>query len=304
MRQDFYFPSCGEGQIHGCRWETEGQPRAVVQLVHGIAEYVERYDDFARYLNDRGFLVVAEDHMGHGKSADTGTLGYFAGGWFSAAADSYRLLSDTRRELPEVPYFLFGHSMGSFLTRTILARYPDSGIRGAVICGTAWQPSALLPVGIGACRMACRRNGERTPSPKLEHLVFGGYNRRVEHKRTEFDWLTRDTAVVDRYLADPLCGFTPTAGLLRDMLTGISWIQRPENLAKMRKDLPVLFLAGGDDPVGNYGKGVRHAAQMFRRSGMTQVSQKIYPLGRHEILNELNRQEVYRDAADWMEKWL
>lgn len=304
MRQDFYFPSCGEGQIHGCRWETEGQPRAVVQLVHGIAEYVERYDDFAQYLNDRGFLVVAEDHMGHGKSADTGTLGYFAGGWFSAAADSYRLLSDTRRELPEVPYFLFGHSMGSFLTRTILARYPDSGIRGAVICGTAWQPSALLPVGIGACRMACRRNGERTSSPKLEHLVFGGYNRRVEHKRTEFDWLTRDTAVVDRYLADPLCGFTPTAGLLRDMLTGISWIQRPENLAKMRKDLPVLFLAGGDDPVGNYGKGVRHAAQMFRRSGMTQVSQKIYPLGRHEILNELNRQEVYRDAADWMEKWL
>ena len=294
MRQDFYFPSCGEGQIHGCRWETEGQPRAVVQLVHGIAEYVERYDDFAQYLNDRGFLVVAEDHMGHGKSADTGTLGYFAGGWFSAAADSYRLLSDTRRELPEVPYFLFGHSMGSFLTRTILARYPDSGIRGAVICGTAWQPSALLPVGIGACRMACRRNGERTSSPKLEHLVFGGYNRRVEHKRTEFDWLTRDTAVVDRYLADPLCGFTPTAGLLRDMLTGISWIQRPENLAKMRKDLPVLFLAGGDDPVGNYGKGVRHAAQMFRRSGMTQVSQKIYPLGRHEILNELNRQEVYR----------
>ena len=293
MRSDFYYGSKGAGTIHGCRWTPEQPPVAVVQIIHGIAEYVERYDDFARYLNRLGFLVVAEDHMGHGKSINgEGIQGYFHGGWFTAVEDSYQLLQDTRKEFPDLPYVLFGHSMGSFMTRTILEKYPDSGISAAVICGTGWQPKAVLNTGIGVCQMVCKQQGEKKPSKILEKLVFSNYNKKVEHPRTSYDWLTRDSGIVDRYLADPFCGFTPTGGLMRELLTGIRYEQ--ENLSAMKKDLPVLFIAGGDDPVGNYGKGVLRSAEAFREAGMLDVSCKIYPLGRHEILNEINWEEVYQ----------
>lgn len=299
MRSDFYYGSKGAGTIHGCRWTPEQPPVAVVQIIHGIAEYVERYDDFARYLNRLGFLVVAEDHMGHGKSINgEGIQGYFHGGWFTAVEDSYQLLQDTRKEFPDLPYVLFGHSMGSFMTRTILEKYPDSGISAAVICGTGWQPKAVLNTGIGVCRMVCKQQGEKKPSKILEKLVFSNYNKKVEHPRTPYDWLTRDSGIVDRYLADPFCGFTPTGGLMRELLTGIRYEQ--ENLSAMKKDLPVLFIAGGDDPVGNYGKGVLRSAEAFRKAGMLDVSCKIYPLGRHEILNEINWEEVYQDISSWL----
>lgn len=299
MRSDFYYGSKGAGTIHGCRWTPEQPPVAVVQIIHGIAEYVERYDDFARYLNRLGFLVVAEDHMGHGKSINgEGIQGYFHGGWFTAVEDSYQLLQDTRKEFPDLPYVLFGHSMGSFMTRTILEKYPDSGISAAVICGTGWQPKAVLNTGIGVCRMVCKQQGEKKPSKILEKLVFSNYNKKVEHPRTPYDWLTRDSGIVDRYLADPFCGFTPTGGLMRELLTGIRYEQ--ENLFAMKKDLPVLFIAGGDDPVGNYGKGVLRSAEAFRKAGMLDVSCKIYPLGRHEILNEINWEEVYQDISSWL----
>ena len=305
MRTEFSIPSNGIGALHCCRWTPEGSPEAVVQIVHGIAEYIERYDDFANYLNSLGYLVVAEDHMGHGQTVgEEGTQGYFEGGWFMAVSDSYQLLEKTMAENPGIPYVLFGHSMGSFMARTILERYPNSGIAAAVICGTGWQPRALLPAAIGICQMACNKVGEKNPSERLQSLVFGGYNKRVEHPRTEFDWLTRDAREVDAYIAHPSCGFTATTGLLRDMLTGIRFIEQKENLAKMNKKLPVLFIAGGDDPVGNYGKGVIQAAEEFQKAGMEDVTKRIFPLCRHEILNEINKQEIYEYTAGWIEQKL
>lgn len=304
MRTDHYYDSCGEGRIHYCRWTPEGEPKAIVQIVHGIAEYAARYDEFAAYLNSMGFLVVAEDHMGHGESMRTGTQGYFAGGWFSAVADTYHLLEITKAEYPELPYCIFGHSMGSFLTRSLLIRYPNSGIRAAVICGTGWMHNALLKFGRSVCVAACKAAGERKPSPFLEQLVFGSYNKRVEHPRTKFDWLNRNSRCVDAYIADPLCGFVSSGGLLRDMLTGILFNQKPENLKAMDSKLPVLFIAGGDDPVGSYGKGVRQTAAAFRNAGMRSVSERIYPMGRHEILNEMNQQEVYADVVSWLKPQL
>ena len=301
MREDFWFDSCGAGKIHGCRWSPEGEPKAVLQIVHGIAEYIERYDGFAEFLTRRGFLVVAEDHMGHGQSIGSeGVQGYFTGGWFNAVADSYHLLEMTKAEYPELPYVLFGHSMGSFMARTILCKYPDSGIDAAIICGTGWQPAFALPAVIKIVEGECKMGGETNPSQRLQNLVFGGYNKRVEHPRTEFDWLTRDAKIVDAYIAHPLCGFTASTGLLRDMMTGILYIEQPKNLAAMRKDLPVFFIAGGDDPVGSYGKGVRKAADAFRKAGMTDVDVHIYPLCRHEILNEINKEEIYEDVAQWL----
>ena len=304
MRTDIWYDSgSGKCRIHGCRWTPEGDVKAVVQIVHGIAEFVERYDDFANFLASRGILVVAEDHMGHGQSINgEGIRGYFHGGWDQAVADTYQLLSNTRREFPGVPYILFGHSMGSFMARTILCRHPDSGIAGAVICGTGWQPTAAMPVIVKLMEAVCKKTGEQNPSDKMHSLIFGGYNAKVEHPRTKNDWLTRDDSIVDAYENHPLCGFVPSVGLLRDMMQGIFYIQQSKNLAKMHKDLPVWFIAGGDDPVGSYGKGVTQAAEAFRKAGMTDVSVKIYPLCRHEILNEINKDEVYADVAEWIEK--
>ena len=302
MRTDFFFKSGSGARLHGCRWTPDSQVRAVLQIVHGIAEYVERYDGFANFLNRQGILVVAEDHMGHGKSiSQECPQGYFAGGWQTAVDDTYRLTRDTMAEFRDVPFILFGHSMGSFMARTILAKYPDSGITAAVICGTGWQPAPVLAAGKAACALVCRAKGERAPSPLLQAMAFGTYNRKVEHPRTPYDWLSRDNSVVNAYKADPLCGFTPTAGLMRDMMEGIAYIQREENLAKMGKAIPVLFIAGGDDPVGSYGAGVRTAAEAFRKAGMERVDVRIYPLCRHELLNEINREEIMDDVSRWID---
>ena len=303
MREDFWYDSKGAGKIHGCRWTPEESPKAVVQIVHGIAEFIERYDEFAAYLNGLGFLVVAEDHMGHGQSVgENGIQGYFHGGWFTAVEDTMTLLRETQAAYPDIPYVLFGHSMGSFMARTILCKYPDSGISAAVICGTGWQPAALLPPVTRFIEAVCRKDGEDKPSAFLENLVFGSYNKRVEHPRTAYDWLSRDAKIVDAYIAHPMCGFTPTAGLLREMMKGLTYIEKPAHLEAMKKDLPVFFVAGGDDPVGSYGKGVRHTVSEFKKAGMTDVSCRIYPLCRHEILNEINRQEIFEDIGGWLAK--
>ena len=305
MRKDIWYDSKGAGKIHACRWEPEGQPRAVMQIIHGIAEFVERYDDFAKYLNTKGILVVAEDHMGHGQSINgDGIQGYFHGGWFTAVEDSMQLLEDTKKEFPELPYILFGHSMGSFMARTILCKYPDCGLTAAVICGTGWQPAFALPALIKVVEGICKVSGETKPNEKLQNMVFGSYNKKVEHPRTPFDWLSRDSRIVDEYIAHPLCGFTASAGLLRDMMKGIHYIEQPGNLANMNHSMPVFFIAGGDDPVGPYGKGVHTCAEAFHKAGMEDVSVRIYPLCRHEILNEINRQQVYDDVANWIRKYL
>ena len=303
MHTDFYFPSHGKGMIHGCRWEPKEKPVAVLQIVHGVAEHAARYDHFASFMAEQGFLVVAQDHMGHGGSIGSdGHMGCFEGGWHKAVADVHRLLSYTRMEFPDVPYILLGHSMGSFLVRTLLAKYPKSGVSAAILSGTAWMHRGIINSGIAAAALVAKRQGPEKPSKLLNDMMFGGYNRRIEHRRTSHDWLTRDRRIVDAYVADPLCGFTITAGLARDMLTGLLYIQEPENLAKMRKSLPVLFIAGADDPVGNYGEGVKQAVQAFVKAGMENVSMRLYPLCRHEVLNELNRDEVYANILDWLKK--
>lgn len=301
MRTEFYYPSSGGGMIHGCRWEPEGKPIAVLQIVHGVAEHVGRYDHFATFMADKGFLVVAQDHMGHGASVDEdGVRGCFQGGWMKAVADVHRLVCDTRLEYPNVPYILLGHSMGSFLVRTLLCRYPKCHISGVILSGTAWMHRGILNSGIAAATLAGKTKGFDHPSAFINNMMFGSYNNRIDHQRTSFDWLTRDARIVDEYIADPLCGFTMTPGLAKEMFTGLLYIQEPEYLARMKKNIPVFFISGGDDPVGNYGKGVKQAVQAFTQSGMETVSMRLYPLCRHEVLNELNREEVYQNVLDWI----
>ena len=296
----------GTSSIRVRRCTPDTAPRAVIQLTHGIAEHVERYDAFAAFLAEHGFLVVANDHLGHGKSAASDDeLGFFSPvrGWDMVLSDMHTLYERTREEYPALPYFLLGHSMGSFLVRCYLSKYPG-GLTGAIISGTGQQPGLILIGGKTAGKLEIRRHGPQYRSKLLNNLAFGSYNKRIKPQRTEYDWLCRDEAVVDAYIADPLCGFIPSAGLLTDMLGGIQYMENPANVRNMDKTLPVLFFAGDADPVGDYGKGVKKAYDSFLAAGMEDVTLKLYPGCRHECLNELNKDEVFADVLAWLESKL
>ena len=302
MKYDLFYPSRGGGRIHGCRWEPQDKPKAVIQIIHGIAEHIERFEPLSAYLTGLGFVVVAEDHMGHGRSiSEECPQGCFRGGWFSAVEDTRFLMRYTMSKYPGIPYVMIGISMGSFMLRTLLAKYPGSGISAAVICGTAWQEALLLRSGRMMCDLVCRMSGDAKPSPMLQKLMFGGYNHGIDYPRSENAWLCRDGDVVRSYDEDPLCGFAACAGLYRDMLEGIAYIQQREHLAEMDKTLPVLFLSGEEDPVGNYGKGVMTCAEAFRQAGMQHVTLKLYPEDRHDILNELDKLQVRTELVNWIE---
>ena len=292
----------GKTRLHVRRCVPEGEAKAVVQIAHGIAEHIGRYDDFAAFLAENGFVAAGNDHLGHGTSAKgKNDLGFFAetGGWDLAVGDMRKVYERVSAEYPGLPYFLFGHSMGSFLSRTYLIRFPD-GLAGAILSGTGQQPGFIVYAGRGMGRREIKKHGARYKSPVLNAMAFGSYNQRFEPKRTVSDWLSRDPDEVDKYRSDPLCSFMPTAGLFTDMMDGFSFNQRKENLLKMKKDLPVYFMSGDNDPVGAYGKGVKKAYESFRKAGMTDLSIKLYPEGRHEMLNELNRGEVYQDILNWL----
>ena len=303
MRLEGYYDSCGEGRIHYYQWVPETPPRAVLQIIHGIAESADRYEETAAYFNSLGYVVSAEEHMGHGKSAAS-QQGYFEGGWLSAVKDTMHLSEKIQAEYLGLPYAFLGHSMGSFMLRTILCRFPDCRIDAAVISGTGWQPRSALPAMEAAGRTFCRKEGPKTQSELFNHMVFGRYNAKVEHRQTEYDWLTRDRAVVEEYIGNPNCGFLATNGLLRDLISGLRIVENAGNLSHMQKNLPVLFTSGTMDPVGAYGKGVKRTVSEFKKAGMQDVTMKLYPLCRHELLNEINRREILQDISSWLNEKL
>ena len=303
QRREFFYPSAdGRTRIHAVCWQGEGKPRAIVQISHGICEYVERYAPFAEYLAEHGFLVVGNDHLGHGKSfQDPTRQGLFAekDGWSLVVRDIEALRAKTAGEHPGVPYFLLGHSMGSFLARTYLIRYPGR-VDGALICGTGQQPQRLLRLGLGVTEALCRVRGPRYRSAAVKQMTFGSYNRRIQPVRTPDDWVCGDESVIDAYVKDPGCQLLPTVSLYRDMLGGIRFISQPENLAKMDKTTPVFFFAGAEDPVGDYGEGVTRAYDSFVRAGCSDVKKTLYPGARHEVLNDRTRDQVWSDVLAWI----
>ncbi len=302
MSETTFLSSDGRTQLYAREYRPEGEAVGIVQLVHGIAEHIARYDAFASFLADNGYIVVAHDQLGHGKSiGDASTQGFFSAedGWSKAVQDIHTLHEKTAARFPGKPYFLFGHSMGSFLARTYLIRF-GAGLDGAIISGTGQQSPLLITGGRVMSDMEIRRHGATYQSELLNNMAFGSYTKQLENVRTPCDWLSRDSAVVDQYIADPLCGFVPTAGLLRDMMGGIGFISKQKNMDRMRKDLPVLFISGDCDPVGEQGKGVIRAYKGFLKAGLTDVTMKLYHGGRHEMLNETNKEEVYQDILGWL----
>ena len=307
MCHEFTFRSAdGKTDIHAVEWVPEGEIRAVLQISHGVSEYILRYAPFARFMNDRGIAVVGHDHLGHGSSVAPGSARMYFGGrgsWQYVVDDIH-----TRRQLagerfPGLPYFLMGHSMGSFLARTYLIRYPGT-VDGAIIMGTGQMPAAVLAAGQRVAILEGKRVGEDKPSALVEKLAFGAYNKRFAPNRTAFDWLSINENNVDRYIADPLCGGSPSTGLFREMLGGMRFIRQKENLAKMDRNTPVFFISGARDPVGDMGKGVQQAFDSFREAGVRDVELRLWPKLRHEILNEYCGAAVAEDVAVWLEKHL
>lgn len=306
VNQEFRFPSAdGTTTLYGRTWAPEhGAPKAVLQLVHGIAEHIGRYDRFARFMSDHGYLVCAEDHLGHGNTPENAEdLGYTADkdGWVKMTDNVRALHERIAPQYPGIPYFILGHSMGSFLTRSYLIRYPGT-VDACALLGTGQQPESVLKAGLAACRLEQIRLGKRGRSKLLQSLCFGAYNSQFKPNRTESDWVCSVDEVVDAYIADPFCQVMPTVTLMRDMLTGIRFNQQAENLAKMDKTTPVFFLSGDQDPVGSNGKGVRAAYQSFLDAGCGHVRLKLYPGGRHEMLNEHNWQDVYDELLSWFDQ--
>ncbi len=296
-----------EGSSLACReYVPEGDALGAVQIIHGIAEHSGRYDPFARFLAENGWAVYCSDLPGHGpKALAEGTLGRFPepDGWRRAAESQHALLLRAGEQWPGKPLFLFGHSMGSFLARTCLILWPG-GLRGCVLSGTGHQAESLIRAGCAAAGLVVKLRGGGHVSETLRRMAFGSYNKRIPDAASPNAWLSRDAAVVEAYDADPLCGFTPSAGLLRDMMGGIRLITDPEQKKKMDRDLPVLFIAGEEDPVGEYGAGVFRARESFLRAGLEAVDLKLYPGDRHEVLNELDRETVYRDVLTWLKAQL
>lgn len=305
--KDVYFDSSnGKNKVRALICVPEGEVKGVIQIAHGIAEHIDRYRDFMEYLAGNGFVVAGDDHLGHGKTM-TGEedKGQFSDkdGWNCVVKDLVSLHDLMVTEYPGINYIVFGHSMGSFLMRTYIADYP-SKYDMAIISGTGHQGKLLVTAGNIIAQNTIKKKGYDSDGTSLNNLSMGGYQKRIKNPRTDCDWLSRDEAQVDKYVADETCGFTAKAGLYADMLKGVKYVTDMNNIRKIRKDKPVLFISGDMDPVGEYGKGVKKAYGCFKKAGIADVTMKLYPEGRHEMLNELNKDEVYKDILDWISERL
>lgn len=305
MKREFSFPSRdGRTSIHAIEWVPEGEIKGILQMCHGMVEYIDRYHDFATFLTEKGYYVVGHDHLGHGQSVVSDEEhGFFAEteGNAKVIADIHKLRCMTTEKYPDLPYFMLGHSMGSFLLRQYLGMY-GNGLSGAVIMGTGAQPDVVLGAGKLLCRLIAAVKGWNYRSMLINNMAFGGYNKRFSAEKSPVAWLSRNAENVAKYEKDPLCTFVFTLNAYYNMFCGISVMNRQEREGKIPKDLPLFLVAGADDPVGNFGKSVEKLYHLYLSCGIEDVQMKLYEKDRHEILNETDRDVVYQDILDWMEE--
>ncbi|MCM1038984.1 MAG: alpha/beta hydrolase [Roseburia sp.] len=304
QKEEFYFDSRDQkNKIHAIKWVPEVEkPVCIFQIVHGMAEHIDRYDEFARFLAGKGILVVGDDHLGHGKSVpEGGTYGYFCEDDAAnvLVRDVHRLKKIMQEQYPGVLYLIMGHSMGSFILRNYLFRY-GNGVNGAIIAGTGMQSKATLFVARMVTAIQKFFCGPKHVGKFIDKASFGHFNDRFMPVRTQCDWLSRDEANVDRYMADPLCGFVFTLNGFAALFQLIHNCYDVEKIESMPKHLPVFLIAGADDPVGNYGKSIEKVYNSFKEHGMQNVQMKLYEKDRHELLNETDREQVYGDIYRWI----
>ena len=301
--KEVYIPSTdGKNKLHVVIWEPNIQVIGVVQISHGMVEYIKRYDEFARYLNQYGILVVGNDHLGHGVTAKTDDdWGYFCSDNMSETVveDLYKITCFAKKNYPDVPYFLFGHSMGSFMARRYIMTYGNE-LDGVIISGTGNQSGSVLKAGKIMVSLTKLFKGDRYRSRMLKNMFFSKFNARIPNVRTSNDWLTKDEAIVDKYNADKYCTYSFTVNGYRTLLEVLSFIQNENNIEKIPKNLPVFLIAGEEDPVGNYGKAVKNVYEIYEQAGIEDISIKLYKDDRHELINETDKEDIYEDIRGWM----
>ena len=281
------------------------EPRAMVQLTHGMCEHLLRYEDFAAYFSAHGFLVFGHDHLGHGQTApNSDDLGFTVsgGGAEHLVEDVHRLSLHMQKQYPHLPLILFGHSMGSFIVRETVARYGND-YTAAIICGTGGPET---PAGAGKLLASLMMLfcGERYRSVLLKKIAFAGYNKKCGKGCDPNAWLSRDGDIVSRYNRDPRCGYLFTLRAYHDLFTLVQTVSRRDWAKRLPKDLPLLLISGEDDPVGGFGKGVRAVENRLRAVGISDLTAILYPNMRHEILNEIEHETVWSDIKQWLEQKL
>lgn len=287
-------------------WEPEENitKKGIIQIIHGLAEHAKRYERFAKEATDRGFIVVADDHRGHGKTAkNEEELGYLGdkNGFSLMVEDEYLLTKHMKEKYPNLPYFILGHSMGSFILQRYMEEYGKE-LNGAILSGSAGPNPLLLYPGNFIAKIVLLFNGPRKKSKFLNDLSFGNYNKAFKPNRTEFDWLSRDEKEVDKYVEDPLCGFVCSTSLYYFLTKGMIEMHKKHNMNLIPKSLPIIILSGSKDPVG--ATTVPKLFKIYLNLGITDIEMKLYNDARHEILNEINREEVTRDIFGWVERHL
>ena len=301
-------------EIHGKMWIPDRDVEAVLQISHGMAEHIDRYDEFARYLAARGLLVVGNNHMGHGNSiVNKDDLGYFAipiKGMNKRKAENYSSSADLVKDLvhitktvkkhyPGVPYILLGHSMGSFIARRYLMEYGNE-LDGIIIMGTGNQPGVVVNVGLAITKMLIMTKGDRFRSELIYKMMFGAYNRKIDNPVSGDDWICTNKETLKKYEEDELCGFKFTLNGYEALLSTIKYIINKENIKKIPKDVKMLINAGKEDPVGDYGEAVKQVYETYTAQGVKDITLTLYDGCRHEILNETNKDKVYKDIYMWI----
>ncbi len=293
-----------EKNVNTVIWECN-EPKAIIQIVHGMAEHIMRYDTFARWLNTKGVMAVGHSHLGHGTTADSEKeLGYFAkkNGWQHLVEDVDNVRKEISKRYPGIPYYILGHSMGSFVTRTYICTEKAEGLKGVIISGTGNLPGAVAGMLKKMASFIGFFCGKKHRSKLINSLSFGSYNKAFKPADTPYDWLTKDENVVRKYIADGRCGFIFTCSAYKDLATGLKFIRKKKNLRKMNKDLPVLFIAGDKDPVGAQGKAVKEVYSMFEKHGMKDIDIELYENDRHEVLNETDKENVFERCLKFVEE--
>lgn len=291
--------------LHTHRWLPDGPPKAIVQIAHGLGEHSARYARLAEALTAAGYAVYANDHRGHGRTATEDDHGFFAdkGGWDLVVGDLRAVTRFAQDEHPGLPFFLLGHSMGSYLARNYIIE-DSRDLAGVVLSATGGDPGWVGKVGPVLALTEARLRGRRHVSTLLQNLINGPYNAAFKPNRTSFDWLSRDEAEVDKYIADELCGRTARSGFFIDLSAGVAKSNDRRQVARVRRDLPILIVSGDKDPSGHNGKGPRAVRDQYASVGITDVTCTLYPGARHEIFNETNRDEVTLDLIAWLDAHL
>ncbi|WP_315120339.1 alpha/beta hydrolase [uncultured Clostridium sp.] len=300
----FTFKAIDGARIFVYQWLPDNieNAKGVVQIAHGMAEHAKRYERFAKELVQEGYIVYANDHRGHGRTAaNEDEIGFFGeeNGWNLVLSDFYRLSIIIQEKHSELPHFVFGHSMGSFITRVFIQKY-NHNLKGVVICGTGMKNALELDMGRLLAKAQGRIHGKNKRSILIDKLSFGKFNSSFQENRTISDWLTRDEKEVDKYIEDPLCGKVPTHQFFCDLFQGIKEANGNKVINNTPKSLPILMISGDSDPVGGNGRDVIKLYNLYRKAGVKDISLKLYKDARHELLNEINRDEISRDIIMWL----